>query len=171
MSFTTWRRAFAARCRTATSQQLTAPYLRFVLWGIGLLLWLPVAAILVSVPLSARAAALAEGFQVPGLLLAVSMFLSTLAGVTALLIRVERELSAAPNQPLPRPLLFCAAHMTGSWLAGMLAFIVNQAQELNAWWGLGAVIVMSFLGAKAVEWWAEKMLPGVTRGGAAGGTP
>ena len=167
MKFAEMRRALAARIRTATSAQLTASYLRFVIWGGLAAIWLPLVVLLFAIPMAARAQGLAEGFQVPGLLLSVSMFLSTLAGITALLIRVERELSAAPDKPLPRPLLFCAAHMTGSWLAGILAFIVNQAQELNAWWGLGIVIGASFAGAKAVELWAEKFTIG--RGPVGGG--
>jgi hypothetical protein len=171
MNWTNLRRAIAARCRTATSQQLTAPYLRIVIWaGLGIL-WAPLVVILFAVPMAARAAALAEGFQVPGLLLTVSLFLSTLAGITALLIRVERELSAAPDQPLPRPMLFCFAHMSGSWLAGTLAFIINQAQELNVWYGLGLVIGASFIGAKFVELWAEKVVLSRAPSRPAGGTP
>lgn len=172
MKLSELRRAMSARLRTATSDQLTAPYLRLVIWaGIGLL-WLPIVLLLAAISPAARAAGLAEGFQVPALLAGVSMILSTLAGITALLIRVERELSAAPDRPLPRPFLFCAAHMTGSWLAGILAFIVNQAQEMPPWWGLGIVIGASFAGAKAVEMWAEKFTIGRGPvGGGAGGTP
>lgn len=169
MKLTELRRALAARIRTATSEQLTAPYLRFVIWGGIASLWLPLVLILFAIPMAARAAGMAEGFQVPGLLAAVSMFLSTLAGITALLIRVERELSAAPDQPLPRPFLFCAAHMTGSWLAGILAFIINQAQEMQPWWGLGIVIGASFAGAKFVEMFAERIT--ISRGPVAGGAP
>jgi len=171
MNWTNLRRAIAARCRTATSQQLTAPYLRIVIWAGLAILWAPLVVILLAVPMAARAAALVEGFQVPGLLLAVSMFLSTLAGITALLIRVERELSAAPDQPLPRPMLFCAAHMGGSWLAGLLAFIINQAQQFNVWYGLGLVIGASFAGAKFVEMWAERAVLSRSPGATTGGTP
>uniref|UniRef100_UPI0025F63590 hypothetical protein n=1 Tax=uncultured Xylophilus sp. TaxID=296832 RepID=UPI0025F63590 len=60
--------------------------------------------------------------------------------------------------PLPRPLLFCAAHMLGSWLAGTLAFITAQQQVMDVWLGLGLVIVASFIGAKFVEGAAERYL-------------
>lgn len=167
-----WRASIAARCRTTTSDQLTAPRLRWILWGSILLLWGPLILLLAVIPVAVRAQSVEAGFQVPVLLFGVSMFLSTLSGLTALLVRVERELSAAPDRPLLRPVLLVSVHMSGSWLAGILAFILNQANSWPAWPGLAFVVALSFVGAKGVEWYVEKVMPGITRpGGAAGGAP
>ena len=94
----------------------------------------------------------------------VALLLSTLSGVTALLWRVERELRDQPDKPLLRPWLFAASHMACSWLAGALAFTLSEAQNLNEWWEVSAVIAASFAGATFVQAAAErilsKLLPG-----------
>jgi hypothetical protein len=148
------RDALAARMSTATSAQLTAPYLRLVLWLMVGLLWVPVFAM-------AAPAVGAEPdmvLMISPLLLAVTMFVSTLAGVTALLTRIDRELSSAPDKPLPHPWIFCATHMTGSWVAGTLCFFGAQDASMSVWKGLGMVVVGSFAGAKLLELAAERML-------------
>ncbi len=127
-------------------------YLRLCLRALTVLLWLPAVAWagtlitvdgLVSVPLS---------------LVVISSMLSTMSGATALLIRIDKELQAAPDKPLPRPWLFCAAHMGGSWMAGTLGFIVSRHQGMDVWLAMGLVIAASFLGAKFIELVAERYL-------------
>lgn len=124
---------------TSTSAQLTAPYLRLVLW-------LPV--------LAMAAPAVREDpdriLMVSSLLLAVTLFVSTLVGVTALLARIDRELSAAPDKPLPHPWVFSAVHMSGSWLAGPGMFFAAQDAGVGVWKGLGLVVVGSLAGAKLI---------------------
>lgn len=118
------------------------------------------------------AVALERGGEVASIswaLAGVAMLLSTLSGITALLWRVERELREAPDKPLLRPWLFASSHMACSWLAGSLAFALSEAQNLNEWWELAAVIAASFAGATFVQAAAErilsKLLPGsVDRG-------
>ena len=148
------RGVLQARMSTSTSAQLTAPYLRLVLWLMVALLWVPV--------LAMAAPAVREDpgmvLMVSPLLLAVTMFVSTLAGVTALLIRIDRELSSAPDRPLPHPWIFCAAHMGGSWLAGTSMFFAAQDASMSVWKGLGLVVVGSFAGAKLIELAAERLM-------------
>ena len=148
------RGALQARMSTSTSAQLTAPYLRLVLWLMVALLWVPVLA------MAAPAVRDDPGMvlMVSPLLLAVTMFVSTLAGVTALLTRIDRELSAAPDKPLPHPWIFCAAHMAGSWLAGTAMFFAAQDAGMGVWKGLGLVVIGSFAGAKLIELAAERLM-------------
>lgn len=111
--------------------------------------------------LAAAAVAMARGDSVESVSVAlagVALLLSTLSGVTALLWRVERELRAEPDKPLPRPWLFASSHMACSWLAGALAFALSEAQSLNEWWEVSAVIAASFAGATFVQAAAERML-------------
>ena len=124
-----------------------------------LFMWLPT--------LGFAAVALERGGEVASIswaLAGVAMLLSTLSGITALLWRVERELREAPDKPLLRPWLFASSHMACSWLAGSLAFSLSEAQNLNEWWELAAVIAASFAGATFVQAAAErilsKLLPG-----------
>ena len=94
----------------------------------------------------------------PKILLIVVIALSTLAGATALVIRIDRELRDKPGVVFERPTLFAVAHMLGSWLAGTLAFILAESQNMNDWGELGFIITASFMGAKFIELVAEKYL-------------
>ncbi|WP_295850943.1 hypothetical protein, partial [uncultured Xylophilus sp.] len=85
-----------ARLSTSTSAQLTAPHLRTTLWLLLALLWLPVLAI--AAP-AAAGGSLDLAVRVSPALIAVSVLLSSLSGATALVIRIDRELSAAPDKP------------------------------------------------------------------------
>ena len=90
--------------------------------------------------------------------LALMFGLSTLSGGTALVWRIDLELRKAPDGKLPNPRLFAASNMMGSWTAGALAWVTSQGQELGVFPTLGAVILMSFGGARALELAAEKYL-------------
>lgn len=131
---------------------MTARYLRICLRAMLVCLWAP------TLSTAAALLVIVDGtVAVPISLLIVTAMLSSLSGATALVIRIDRELRATTG-PLPRPWLFAAAHMLGSWLAGTLAFMVGQQQRMDVWFALGFVIVASFLGAKFIELMAEKYL-------------
>lgn len=100
-----------------------------------------------------------EVLNVPLVVVIVNVAFSTLAGGTTLAIRVNAELFANPDRPLPRPWLFCVAHMLGSWLAGIFFFLIAQHQQAGLWMGFGWVLLGSFGGAKLLEMAVEKFLP------------
>lgn len=132
---------------------MTTRYLRICLRAMLICLWAP------TLSTAAALLVVVDGtVAVPVSLLIVTAMLSSLSGATALVIRIDRELRSTPGQPLPRPWLFAASHMLGSWLAGTLAFMVGQQQKVDVWFALGFVIVASFLGAKFIELMAEKYL-------------
>lgn len=140
-------------------------YLRAGVWTCLGLLWLPVGVSLALLALPAAAVEPGVAFELavslsPMVQAGISWLLSSLSGVTALLLRIDAALSAAPDQPLPRPLLFCSAHMSGSWLAGVLAFLLaHGASPGNALQTFAVVIAASFTGAKFVEGAAERLFP------------
>lgn len=93
---------------------------------------------------------------------AIVFALSTLAGATALVMRIDRELRATPGQPLPRPYLFVASHMLGSWTAGVLAFFMCESQNVGDWAELIVIVLSAFTGAKSIEAVAEQYLKRIT---------
>lgn len=153
------------RLTTRPSKQLTAPHLRRTIWSMLLLVWLPFLAFPSWAVVMGTASALEDPLNVPPVLLFVTMAISTLAGATALSIRIDRELSAAPDRPLPRPWSMSISHMLGAWTAGMAAFIVAQQGALSVWATLGMVLTGSFLNAKFLEWLTERYFPNRTGGG------
>jgi len=133
---------------------LNITYVRYCLHGMLALLWAP------SV-LAASVLVIDGTVSVPVALVAIAADGISLSGATALVQRIDRELRENEGRPLPRPWLFCAAHMLGSWLAGTLAFIASQHPALDVWFKLGMVIVASFAGAKFIEAMTEKYLGGL----------
>lgn len=139
---------------------MTVKYLRLCLRMLLILLWTP-AVVWAGTVASSN---LANGLDtVPLSFVLISTMLSTGSGATALLLRIDKELQGNPGQPLPRPWLFCSAHMGGSWLAGTLGFILGRQQNIDVWLAMGLVIISSFLGAKFIEMvaerWIGKVLP------------
>lgn len=83
--------------------------------------------------------------------------LSTLSGITALFYRIDRELKRTGTK-LPNPGVFVVAHMSGSWTAGLLAFLSGEGLGAP---GLGtavSIILFSFGGATALEKIVERRL-------------
>jgi hypothetical protein len=109
------------------------------------------------------------------MLIVLSCVISTLSGGTALAIRVNaliveeqkraRE-AKAQAEPFIAPWLFAVAHMGGSWLAGVMAFLLGKSNDWGVWTLLLGVLLMSFAGAKAIEMVAEKWLAGIRLPGA-----
>ncbi len=127
---------------------MTTRYISICLRALLLLMWAPAA-------LATGVIVIDAGVQVSLALVGVSMLLSTLSGATALVLRLDRELRQAPDAPLIKPWLFCTAHMLGSWLAGIVAFIGATSAGLDVWLKLSSVVLGSFLGAKFLEARAE----------------
>ena len=98
-------------------------------------------------------------------LAAVTFLVSSLCGGTTLAIRINTQLGADPEAKLIRPMLFCTAHMLGSWLAGVFAFLLGMLYTWPNAQTLVAVLVMSFAGSKGLEMAVERWLPIVSTGG------
>lgn len=92
---------------------------------------------------------------ITGMHILVLSVISTLSGLTALTIRIDSELKKFKNSKLPRPKLFVASHMLGSWLAGILAVVISQQNEFTVWTQIALVIIASFMGAKFIEKMSE----------------
>ena len=135
---------------------MTNKYLSFVIKVLVLLLWAPA---LVFAGIIAAAPDSQEILNVPMVVLMVNLVIATLAGGTTLAIRINAQLMNAPDKPLPRPGLFCTAHMLGSWLSGTFFFLLSQHQQTGVWLGFSIVLLGSFSGAKALELAVEKYLP------------
>lgn len=159
------------RFTTKPSLQLTAPRLRRLIWYALALVWAPFAAIpaIAAAVGPAATSALEDPLNIPPVLMALAMVISSLAGATALLMRIDRELSAAPDRPLPRPWIMSSSHMAGAWLAGVGAFIISRQWGLEVWATLGFVLSASFANAKFLEAMLERYLP--WRGPGAPGAP
>lgn len=158
-SFATLLKTLSNRVHTKRDAgKLTARRLRASLWALIACMWSPLLIFPAFAAGQTTGPVVEALIAIPPALVGITWVLSTLAGATALVIRIDRELSAAPDKPLPRPWLFCTAHMLGSWLAGALAFIVGQQQQMDVWLALGVVITFSFTGAKSIEWVAERYL-------------
>lgn len=136
---------------------MTTGYVRTALWALLFLLWTPTVAFAATVTLQ-------QTFDgVTASVVAIVAALSSLSGATALVVRIDKELRSVPGATLPRPVLFASAHMLGSWLAGALAFIFGESQDMNDWLELALIVLMSFGGAKvielAIERWLAQALP------------
>lgn len=101
------------------------------------------------------------GVPLDPVLLIICGAISTLAGATTLAIRVNKLIMDRPEQPLVRPWFFAIAHMLGSWLAGVVAFLGGRINSSGDDTLMLAVLLMSFLGATGVEKVAEMYLPKV----------
>ena len=79
--------------------------------------------------------------------------LSTVAGLTALLNRVNVEIQAAhaADRAIPPLRLFVAANLFGSWLTGLMAFLVCEHFDVPDFLEAAVVIGASYVGARHIE--------------------
>ena len=87
----------------------------------------------------------------------VLFFISTLAGITSLVVRLDKELRST-GKPITAPVLFAAVNMLGAWTAAVFAFFVAEGTGMNDWTELGVVLIASFGGARILETAADKYL-------------
>lgn len=127
-------------------------YLQDTLRALLFFLWTPTIAAAGVVAVAGR-----QALVLDWVLVGVSCVLATMAGATALAIRVNNMLMT--GQPLVRPWLFAAAHMLGSWSAGTAAYLLGEAQQMDIRMLLLMVLLAAFSGAKFLEVLAEKWLP------------
>jgi hypothetical protein len=129
---------------------ISVAYLRRALRILVVMMWLPM-------PVWAAAIATAHPFEAIDFpVLALAFGLSTLSGATALVWRLDQELRKSPDGTLPRPFLFAASNLLGSWTAGTFVWVVLQGSDQGVWTTLAAVIALSFGGARALEKVSEK---------------
>lgn len=136
---------------------LSVTYVRRALRGLLLIMWAPMPVWAASM-LADGGGGLTEFENIRWSVLALAFGLSTLSGATALVWRLDQELRKSPDGKLPRPWLFSASNIMGSWLAGIFAWISSQSQNAGVWPTLVLVILLSFIGARAIETIAEKYL-------------
>lgn len=109
-------------------------------------------------------------FELDLVLLAMGTLLSTLAGATALAIRINNLLmgdtETGEPRPLVKPWLFASAHMGGSWTAGAAGFLWGRSSQWDVWMSLFVVLVFSFAGSKVLEMLAERLVSNVQLPGA-----
>jgi heme O synthase-like polyprenyltransferase len=132
-------------------------YLVLALRILLVIMWLPM-------PVWAAAVAVDHPFKrIDFPVLALAFGLSTLSGATALVWRLDQELRRAVDGKMPRPFLFAASNLLGSWTAGTLAWVGSQGLEQSIWVTLAFVIAVSFGGArfleKVSEKYADKVMP------------
>lgn len=132
---------------------LTIRYLHVLFWSLLAFIWTPALA---------AAAVVSVGDSVlnihPAVLVLTGVF-STLSGATTLAIRINKELDSAPGKKLPRPWLYCAAHMLGSWSMGAFVFLMNEHFSVDVWLSFANVLLGSFAGAAGLEQVANRWLP------------
>lgn len=107
----------------------------------------------------------ASAIVIDWVLFAFSALLSTMSGAAALAWRLNGIVNAlgtpAAATQIPRPWLFGTAHMLGSWLAGILAYLTARTATT---WDVYAVLLSvgfaSFGGARGLEIATERYLNG-----------
>lgn len=98
----------------------------------------------------------------------VLLFISTLAGLTSVAVRVEQVVRET-GKPLTYPWLFVGSNMLAAWLGGMAGFFFSENLDLGNWTELLIVLLFSFGGRWPVEYLLtnilQKYLPSSTVSG------
>lgn len=125
-------------------------------------------ALLLLWPVSAWASAIVFGekmAQIPLLAVLMTVILSTLSGVTALLHAMKQEYEA--HGEIPRLWLFVASKMLGSNVAGMLMFFGAETWNFSDTMEAGAIILAGFGGTwtieRALQFFTNKYAPEATK--------
>lgn len=85
------------------------------------------------------------------------MFISTLAGMTALVLSIDKELRTTGK--LPQYLaVYITAHLMASWVGGILAVFISEAANFGDWNLLLMVLAFSFSGVKLLERYIERII-------------
>jgi multisubunit Na+/H+ antiporter MnhB subunit len=86
--------------------------------------------------------------------------LSTLIGMTSLLNRIVRELRSTGS--VAQWQWFVAAHMTGSWSAGLIALFIGEYSGAPGFATALGMIAFSFGGASFLQKWSDQYLSRIT---------
>lgn len=84
---------------------------------------------------------------VPALAWLMVFILSTVSSLAALLSKLRTETP-------PRLGMFVAAHVLGSWVAGVLLFFVGEAFDMHDFLEVGVIALGSYAGAQLMDRWA-----------------
>lgn len=90
-------------------------------------------------------------------IIGILFFISSLAGITSLVVRLDREIRRT-GKPITAPMLFAAVNMLGAWTAAVFAFFVAEGTSMNDWTELGIILLASFGGARVLEKATDKYL-------------
>ena len=60
----------------------------------------------------------------------ILFFISSLAGITSLVVRLDREIRFT-GKPVTAPVLFAAVNMLGAWTAAVFAFFVRHLAQAS----------------------------------------
>lgn len=85
---------------------------------------------------------------VPGLAWAMVFILATVSGLAALLNALEAGLP-------PKWAIFVAAHLMGSWLAGILVFFAMEQADIADMTEAVSIGLGSYAGARMMDKWSE----------------
>lgn len=89
--------------------------------------------------------------SVPGLAWLMVFILSTVSGLAALLNRLKTETP-------PRLAVFVAAHMLGSWLAGVITFFGVEVLDQHDLLEAVAIALGAYAGARAMDRWSDSFV-------------
>lgn len=93
---------------------------------------------------------------------AALMLLSTVSGLVALLNRVRKSMEAEARQKVGENFVsedivlidwkaFALFHMTGSYVAGMVAFFITEELEMGGYYEAAAIAVAAWVGAQLMD--------------------
>lgn len=89
--------------------------------------------------------------------LGVLILISTLAGLTALILNIDRGLRLTGKFP-PFFFIHTLAHLLASWLGGILAVVLSEVTGRDGWTLLLLVLTFSFGGVKVLERIFERII-------------
>lgn len=95
--------------------------------------------------------------KIPLLVVAFMTLISTLAGLTSMLYRMDKEIRET-GKPIQSPLLFCSASLLASWTASILAFLIAESLQTQVWTELAMILVFGFGGSRMLESAVDKYL-------------
>ncbi|GAA4321726.1 hypothetical protein GCM10023144_01160 [Pigmentiphaga soli] len=117
-------------------------------------------------PVTVHAAAMTFGEameQVTGFEWVAVAVLSTLAGATALLIKISGMANEDPPVSVHNMPLLIGAHMCGSWLAGLMTFFAAKHLEWGPMLVALSIPAVAFGGARGCEFFYNLIIAGKLR--------
>lgn len=97
-------------------------------------------------------------------LIVFSILVATAGALASVLLRLNIMVAAEAakpleeRRPLVQPWLFIAANLVGSYVAGLAGFMMGRANQWEVWNSMFVILILSFMGAKALDIIGEKLL-------------